>query len=42
MEVSPLYDHSGLSERTAASLILNFFAGRYVAGGGPIDESAID
>jgi formimidoylglutamase len=30
MEVSPLYDHSGLSERTAASLILNFFAGRYV------------
>jgi formimidoylglutamase len=42
MEVSPLYDHSGLSERTAASLILNFFAGRYVAGGGPIDESAVD
>jgi agmatinase len=37
MEVSPLYDHSGLSERTAASLILNFFAGRYVAEGGAHD-----
>jgi formimidoylglutamase len=34
MEVSPLYDHSGLSERMAASLILNFLAGRYVAEGG--------
>lgn len=34
MEVSPLYDSSGLSERTAATLILNFIAGRYVAEGG--------
>jgi formimidoylglutamase len=42
MEVSPLYDHSGLSERTAASLILNFLAGRYVAGGGARDPQAID
>ncbi len=42
MEVSPLYDHSGLSERMGASLILNFLAGRYVAGGGPRDEAAID
>ena len=40
MEVSPLYDHSGLSERTAASLILNFFAGRYVAGGGACNPDA--
>jgi agmatinase len=34
MEVSPIWDHSGLSERMGASLILNFLAGRYVAGGG--------
>jgi formimidoylglutamase len=32
MEVSPPWDPSGLSERMAASLILNFIAGRYVAG----------
>jgi formimidoylglutamase len=34
MEVSPVWDHSGLSERMGASLILNFLAGRYVYGGG--------
>jgi arginase family enzyme len=34
MEVSPVWDHSGLSERMGASLILNFLAGRYVDGGG--------
>jgi len=34
MEVSPVWDHSGLSERMGASLILNFLAGRYVEGGG--------
>lgn len=41
MEVSPLYDSSGLSERTAATLVLNFIAGRYVAEGGtePIPAS---
>lgn len=33
MEVSPVYDHSGKSERMAASLILQFLAGRYVASG---------
>lgn len=36
MEVSPPWDPSGLSERMAASLVLNFIAGRYVvrsAGG---------
>lgn len=32
MEVAPVYDHSGLSERTAGSLILHFLAGRQVAG----------
>lgn len=31
MEVAPVYDSSGLSERTAGSLILHFLAGRYVA-----------
>jgi arginase family enzyme len=31
MEVSPPWDPSGLSERMAASLILNFIAGRHVA-----------
>jgi formimidoylglutamase len=30
MEVSPPWDHSGLSERMAASLVLNFVAGRHV------------
>ena len=39
MEVSPSYDPSGLSERAAASLILNFFAGRYVAAGGAGDRT---
>lgn len=37
MEVSPAWDASGLSERMAASLVLNFLAGRHVAaraGGG--------
>lgn len=33
MEVSPAWDHSGLSERMAASLILHFLAGRYVSAG---------
>lgn len=31
MEVSPSWDPSGMSERMAASLILNFIAGRHVA-----------
>jgi arginase family enzyme len=34
MEVSPVYDGSGLSERTAATLLLHFIAGRYVCEGG--------
>jgi formimidoylglutamase len=34
MEVSPAYDSSGLSERTAATLLLHFIAGRYVCEGG--------
>lgn len=33
MEVSPAWDHSGLSERMGASLILHFLAGRYVSAG---------
>lgn len=33
MEVAPVYDNSGLSERTAGSLILHFLAGRHVASG---------
>jgi agmatinase len=31
MEVSPAWDHSGLSERMGASLVLHFLAGRYVS-----------
>jgi formimidoylglutamase len=34
MEVSPAWDHSGLSERMGASLILHFLAGRYVSANG--------
>ena len=34
MEVSPGWDRSTLSERIAASLVLHFLAGRYVASGG--------
>jgi formimidoylglutamase len=33
MEVAPVYDGSGLSERMAGSLILHFLAGRHVAAG---------
>lgn len=34
MEVSPAWDHSGISERMGASLILHFLAGRFLATAG--------
>jgi agmatinase len=39
MEVSPGWDHSTLSERIAASLVLHFLAGRHV---GVCDETSYD
>jgi formimidoylglutamase len=39
MEVSPAWDHSTLTERIAASLVLNFAAGKHVSAAARTDEA---